>query len=135
MLIINTADSNKIYIGVGDSRVVIQKNFFARRSQSKKLLPEIINLLKKAKVGVNDLKGIITIIGPGAFTALRVGVTTANTLSYALNIPNVGFRLDEVGSIGNLLAKGRGFIKKKKGFNILEPFYGKEPNITLPRQK
>lgn len=54
---------------------------------SQVLLPLIVKILKKHKKEFNDLSQIQVRIGPGSFTGTRVGVTIANALGYALNIP------------------------------------------------
>lgn len=54
--------------------------------ESEKLLPAISKLLKRAKKKWNDLKRIIVVNGPGPFSAVRIGVTDANILGFALKI-------------------------------------------------
>ena len=54
---------------------------------SQVLLPLIVKILKKNKIGFSDLTGINVNPGPGSFTGTRVGVAVANALGFALNIP------------------------------------------------
>jgi len=54
---------------------------------SQVLLPMIVKILKRNKVGFSDLTGIEVNVGPGSFTGTRVGVAVANALGFALNIP------------------------------------------------
>lgn len=44
----------------------------------------------KARVDFSDLRLIATTVGPGAFTGLRIGLSTARALGLALDIPVVG---------------------------------------------
>jgi len=67
------------------SRVIYSKTWDSNRDEAEKLIPAISEALKK---GRPDL--ILVIKGPGAFTGLRIGVTVANTLAFALNIPVSG---------------------------------------------
>ena len=53
------------------------------------LLPTIDRILTESKVNIANLKGIAINIGPGQFSGLRVGVTTAKTISWSHNIPVV----------------------------------------------
>jgi len=57
---------------------------------SEELLPKIFELCAQNNLKIKNLKGIIVIAGPGSFTGLRVGITCANALKFALNIPVVG---------------------------------------------
>ena len=51
------------------------------------LLPIIEALLEKHNLTLQDLDSIEVNPGPGSFTGVRVGVSVANALSYALGIP------------------------------------------------
>jgi len=62
-----------------------------RRTLSSKLLSRIDAMLKSEGVALKDLTGVAVGLGPGSFTGLRVGVTTAKTLAMALDIPLYGF--------------------------------------------
>jgi tRNA threonylcarbamoyl adenosine modification protein YeaZ len=54
------------------------------------LLPNLICLLQQARVELGLIEAIIVAKGPGSFNGLRVGVSTAKGLAFALNIPLVG---------------------------------------------
>lgn len=54
------------------------------------LAPLIERLLTENHFQPGDLGLIGVIVGPGSFTGLRVGLATAKTLAYALNIPLCG---------------------------------------------
>ena len=49
--------------------------------------PEIQNLCSKLGVKLNELDAIAVINGPGSYTGLRVGLSAAKGICYALNIP------------------------------------------------
>ena len=61
----------------------------ARHGRS--LLPAVRDLLASAGLTPRDLDGIVVGLGPGSYTGLRVGVTAAKTLAYALKKPIAGF--------------------------------------------
>ncbi|MEY4312282.1 MAG: hypothetical protein RLZZ571_1052 [Actinomycetota bacterium] len=48
---------------------------------------KISELLNKNSLTVNDLTEIVVGVGPGPYTGLRVGIATAQSLGFALNIP------------------------------------------------
>lgn len=49
------------------------------------LLPKIDELLKKSNFEIKDVDKIYVSNGPGSFTGIRIGVTTAKTIAYGLN--------------------------------------------------
>ena len=58
-------------------------------SHAEYLNPFIDDVLKEAGINFADLKAIAVSKGPGSYTGLRIGVSTAKGLCYALNIPLV----------------------------------------------
>ncbi len=67
-----------------------QKTLKTDRDQAAKLVPIIEDVLKEAGISFKDLGLIVTTKGPGSFTGLRIGMTTAKTLGLSLNIPVQG---------------------------------------------
>lgn len=61
-----------------------------RRRHVEALVPAIEFTCEQAGVGLDDLAAIAVDIGPGLFSGLRVGVTTAKTLAQALRLPVIG---------------------------------------------
>ena len=63
------------------------------------LTPAIQGVLDDAGVGMGDLDAVVTGLGPGPFTGLRVGVVTAAALADAHALPVLGVcSLDAIGS-------------------------------------
>ena len=56
----------------------------------KDLLPMVGRLLDSANVAKSDLSHIAVSAGPGSFTGIRIGVSTARALGQALGIPCIG---------------------------------------------
>lgn len=56
-------------------------------SHAEKLHVFIEDILKEARITVQDLKAIAISKGPGSYTGLRIGVSAAKGLCYALQIP------------------------------------------------
>lgn len=61
------------------------------RGHSERLVPLIEAVLQDAGVDAASLEAIATTVGPGAFTGIRIGLSTARALGLALNIPVLGF--------------------------------------------
>lgn len=72
------------------------------KTHSVKMLPAVEYILKAADVAPSELGAVAVTNGPGSYTGLRIGVTTAKTLSYALNIPVLGINtLDAIAATCN----------------------------------
>jgi len=61
-----------------------------RRNHTVELLPTIEKLFAQAGVTQEEIEAIFVCTGPGMYTGLRVGVSTAKGLAYALALPVVG---------------------------------------------
>lgn len=59
-------------------------------THSQRLMPQIERLFDLAGVSKNEVEAVAVSIGPGSFTGLRIGLTTAKTLAYAWNKKIVG---------------------------------------------
>ncbi len=57
---------------------------------SQTLLPALQDLLKQKRLGAEDLTAIAVSVGPGSFTGIRVGISTAQGLALPGNIPCYG---------------------------------------------
>lgn len=104
------------------NKKVTEEIWEAPRELSKTLTFKYQEVLKKAKVGQKELTGICVFLGPGSFTGLRIGISFANALSYALKIPIYGTKKPEVFDLS---------CPQK----VIIPFYGAEPKITKPKKK
>jgi len=60
------------------------------REHAERLVPAIASLVADTGVALDQLAAIAVGVGPGRFTGLRVGVTTAKVMAQALRIPVVG---------------------------------------------
>ncbi|MFM7015345.1 MAG: tRNA (adenosine(37)-N6)-threonylcarbamoyltransferase complex dimerization subunit type 1 TsaB [Bacteroidota bacterium] len=67
--------------------VIAEKTSPPIRDHASSLAVFIDEVLKEANVKPADLKAIAVSKGPGSYTGLRIGVSTAKGFCYALNIP------------------------------------------------
>ena len=58
-----------------------------RKGHSTILLPEINQLLQKAELSLSDIDYFGAVVGPGSFTGIRIGVSTAKALCFAYGKP------------------------------------------------
>ena len=143
ILIINTADVDKIEIGLADKQKLIAKKIIkAKYKQAEKLLPAVLDLFESVSSArrrppiagaPSILRGICVVAGPGSFSALRIGIATANALAWTLKIPVVGARKAEFKDFDELVNLASVKLKTAKAGNIVKPHYGKEPNITTAK--
>lgn len=77
---INTKEQKEISVALKKDGKVIKSLSAKNKFGSQVLLPLVAKLFK-------DIKAIEVETGPGSFTGLRVGVSVANALGFALNIP------------------------------------------------
>lgn len=77
-------------------------------SHAEKLHVFIAEIIKEAGILMSDLKAIAVSHGPGSYTGLRIGVSTAKGLCYALEIPLIA--IDTLTSLTNQVKHNDGLI-------------------------
>jgi len=87
ILLIDTSSNEEIIVGLRIGNREYQSKQKVGSQKAQVVLPLIDKLLKKHKLFPQDLNAIEVNEGPGSFTGLRVGISVANTLSFALKIP------------------------------------------------
>lgn len=100
----------------------------AHRTLSSSILTKLYELLKRNKLKLKDVDGIIVYEGPGSFTGLRIGISVANALAYSLAKPIVS------GGGTDWIEHGRNKLEKGIDQKMVKPKYGAEPHITSPRK-
>ena len=90
LLALDTSTS-QVSVAIGDGGTVLGAVELAGgRRHAEQLAPAIDYLRAECGIGLPDLAAIAVGTGPGLFTGLRVGVTTAKVMAQALRIPVVG---------------------------------------------
>jgi len=138
ILNINTSSPEEIIISLSkdnnsqESIQISSKNIAAKYRQSEKLLVSIDKLLSANKISLRQLKKIIVVNYGHSFTALRIGVITANALAYALKIPVEGDSRQAPDTNSGIKNKFKS--KTFSGYSIVEPIYDREANIGLSKK-
>ena len=107
-------------------------------------MPMIEELFKENNLNVKDLKKIIVVNGPGSFTGIRIGVSIAKTMAYALKIDiNTISSLTAYLISSDLNENKKAVIEDNKGYyisvfdknnKILVPeYYSEEDNEDYPQ--
>jgi tRNA threonylcarbamoyl adenosine modification protein YeaZ len=83
----------------GEVEVLAERAVPSGNRHAELLTPAIEAVLDESGLRMADLKAVVTGLGPGPFTGLRVGVVTAAALGDARGLPVVGVcSLDAIGS-------------------------------------
>ena len=78
-------------VAVLDGRNILVEHFEHRRiSHSDRLMPAIHSALKETGMTINEVEGFAVSLGPGSFTALRVGLATIKGLALGAGRPVCG---------------------------------------------
>jgi tRNA threonylcarbamoyladenosine biosynthesis protein TsaB len=57
------------------------------RQQANSLLPMIDSLMKESAISLSQLDAIAVTCGPGSFTGIRIGVSVAQSIAFAADLP------------------------------------------------
>ena len=106
-------------------RLIDQVSFDGSFILSEELVQRIDRLLIANKKSKQELTVIAVNEGPGSFTGLRIGVTTANFIAFGLNIPII-----KIVNGDNLESALKQNLVKNIFVNPVMPIYLKSPHIT-----
>ncbi len=88
ILNLETATTNcSVSIAKEGSILVVKEHDTPNYSHSEQLHVFIQEVLKEASLSIEDLDAVAVSKGPGSYTGLRIGVSAAKGLCFALNIP------------------------------------------------
>jgi tRNA threonylcarbamoyladenosine biosynthesis protein TsaB len=117
----------KLYADPQNPEPIASLEWESGRELSDQLLGRLTELVQSHGAQLTDLTGIVIFSGPGSFTSLRIGHTTANALADSLGIPVVGVQGED------WLAAGRRQLATAKPGHPALPHYGSEAHITKPK--
>ncbi len=131
-LLIDTSSPNAFIALAQEGELLALKCLNGDSQLSRNFLPSIQDLMRSCELGFKELNYVAIGIGPGSYTGTRVAATVGKTLSFAVNIPLIGFYSPlaflpfEEGCFAALLEtkKGDSFLlkgKKKQG-KLVAPF-------------
>ena len=84
ILLIDTATSNVTVSIIENQTILYEYNDYINTDMASKILPIIDDGLKELKFTLSNIDKIFVVNGPGSFTGIRVGVTVAKTIAWAL---------------------------------------------------
>ena len=77
-------------------RVLGEETWYSNDNHSVELMPRVARLMEQQRLAPAELTGMVVSLGPGSFTGLRTGLSTAKGLALALKAPVVGVPTLEV---------------------------------------
>ena len=90
LLAIDTSNKNSGVALIDKEKTIVELiEWNTTYNHTADLLPNIHKILSNSQLTFDDLEGISVNIGPGQFSGLRVGLTTAKTISWSYNLPLV----------------------------------------------
>lgn len=104
---------------VQDETILVETTWRCQQNHNMQLLPRLSRLLEQSGLDIKSAEGIIVARGPGSYTGLRVGISSAKGLAFSLGIPIVGISTLEADAyqhaetglpVGSILNIGRGEI-------------------------
>lgn len=90
-----STDTARLALAV-DNDLISEFTWRCGQNHSVQLLPNLAFMLSQAKLRLPEANGIIVARGPGGYSGLRAGLSTAKSLAFCLNIPIAGISTLEV---------------------------------------
>lgn len=112
----------ELYLYKDTEQIAVAK-WQAHRELAETIHKKLDELLSSQGQALRSVRGIVCFKGPGSFTGLRIGLTVANALAYAQNIPIVAKRGE------HWLEKGIADLQTGKNDKIATPYYDR-PAVT-----
>ncbi|MEK5162779.1 tRNA (adenosine(37)-N6)-threonylcarbamoyltransferase complex dimerization subunit type 1 TsaB [Paenibacillus sp. FSL R5-0527] len=100
LLAFDTSTSSLAAAVMEDGRLLAERSMHAERDHSSLLVTAIKECLDAAGLSKRELTGIAVGVGPGSYTGIRIAVTTAKTLAWALRLPVYGVSSLEALALG-----------------------------------
>lgn len=83
-LLIDTSNQPLSVALMQDEKVIAESTTNIKKNHSVQLMPEIKKLFEQSQIDKHEITDIVVAEGPGSYTGLRIGVTVAKTLAFAL---------------------------------------------------
>lgn len=126
ILALNTATHAESVALLSHDKVIATKKWKSNKNESSKLLTSALSILKKTKLSFEDLDGILCVTGPGPFSAIRIGIATANALGFSMKKPVYAVTAETI-----WLLRKEWYMKRKKAKNVFVVASAGKGNLAL----
>lgn len=106
VLAIDTSNQVMSVAVLKNDQVAAEYTTNVKINHSVRLMPAINEIMEETKLTPQDLDLIAVAIGPGSYTGVRIGLTTAKTMAWSLQIPIVGVSSLELVAYNGQLFEG-----------------------------
>jgi tRNA threonylcarbamoyl adenosine modification protein YeaZ len=79
-----------------EGNILAEFTWHSKQQHTVELVPNIQRLFEQAKIDKKSINAVFVAKGPGSFNGLRVGMSTAKGIAFALNIPLLGISTLEI---------------------------------------
>ena len=85
-LLLDSANRD-LNVGLVQDGVIMDRiSYQAWQRQSELMVKEVDNILRRNNLAAKDIGEVVVTIGPGSYTGIRIALTIAKTLAFALDI-------------------------------------------------
>ncbi len=101
-------DTSTAQVGLAlcdEGRIGAESIWYSRQHHTIEVAPALVDLLRRCGVSMSAVEAIAVAIGPGSFTALRVGLALAKGLALPRKLPMIGVPTLDVLAAGNPTSK------------------------------
>ena len=127
-LFIDSATTNLVVAIINEGKIAYIYDNNDGHDTSSKMMPVLSEAFENAGLKPQDIDKIFVVTGPGSFTGIRVGLTVAKTMAYALNIPIVPISSLEVMAS---CSGGTALINARRGY-VFAGTYDEKLNVIYP---
>lgn len=128
-------DTSTLYLNIAiidNNKIVFNHKEQVEKDMSSKIIPIIDKGFKECSLNIKDIDKIFVVNGPGSFTGVRIGVTVAKTIAWALKIDLIPLSsLEFIASTASNRKYLVPMIDARRG-NVFAGIYDHELNNILP---
>ena len=129
-LFIDSATATLVVAIIIDDKITYIYNQKVGKDMSSDIMPIIEEAFKQSQIKPQELDKIFAVNGPGSFTGIRVGLTVAKMMSWALNIPVVPLSSLEVIASTPTSENNIALIDARRGF-VYAGVYDNDLNVIM----
>lgn len=90
IIAIETSTTFGSVAAVEEGKLLAEECVFVPQGHCESVLPMLEKMLSQARIDISSAEAFAVALGPGSFTALRIGLSTAKALSFSSGKPLIG---------------------------------------------